>query len=719
MLKLRQVTRAVAALPLIFAAGCFPAGATDALSNAANMTAKSIPAASSVIGESATPRPSVLVTNKGGKSVPGAPVTFTVTAGNGVVSTTSVTTDKQGIAAVGWTYGMAAGVNRLTATLGTLPPVTFVVTTTGGGPTDMVKFNDGQSGAVGAALAQPVAVVVHDRAGAPVVGVAVAFSALGGSTLTAAGVTGAVVATDAAGRAGTVWTMGTVPSSYTLTAAVSGVPTATFTATAVAGPPAELVKTGDAQTGTVNTTLPTALGVTVRDRFQNPISGVALTYSPQGGGSASPATDMTTGAGQSSTQWKLPTLAGSASLLVTAGNLSATFSAMANPGAPAKLEKMASGDGQTGDPGQALPQAISVTVRDAFDNALPSVSVSFAPASGSASPATVATDARGQASTIWTLGTSPGLTTLDASATGIPNPVSFTATVRSADPCTSHGTLVIGVAVSGNLANSQCNFPLRGTHVDLWTLDLSGSTPLEVIETIDNPVSPDAYMAMYRQQYAPAQLIAANDDIDGARGNYNSHVRFLGGAGHFLVGASYAQWFAGDPGTTYHLVANRWSGAVTACEEVFAVSGTSTSQILDNDDCPATSKRPHSDLIQMILRPGETVVVTMSSTVFDAKLDLESSSGATIASDDNGGGGTNARLVYTVPATASAYDTYAIYATSVVASAGGNYTLSVNVTSPAPTAPMLSGRSTASAPEYAPGVQRLMSGRKEKAPRRE
>ena len=715
----RQVMRAVVALPMIFAAGCFPKGATDPLANAANMSAQSVPTASSIIGESAAPRPSVIVTNNGGKGVPGAPVTFTVSAGNGSVTTTLVSTDKQGIAAVGWTYGLRAGENRLTATLATLPPVTFVVMTTGGGPSDMVKANDGQSGAVGDALAQPVAVVVHDRGGSPVVGASVAFTALGGSTLTGPGVTTAVVATDAAGRAQTAWTMGTVPGSYGLTAAVSGVPTATFSATAVVGPPAQIVKTGDAQTGTVNTALPNPIGVTVRDRFQNPIPGVAINYAPQGGGTVSPATDATVASGQSTTQWTLPTVAGNASLLATAGNLSATFSATANPGAPARLEKMVSSDGQTGDPGQPLPQLMAVTVRDAFGNALRGVSVGFAPAAGSVNPATVATDATGQANTTWTLGMTPGPTTLDASAVGIASPVSFTATVRSADPCASHGTLVVSVAVTGNLANSTCDFPLRRTHVDLWTLDLNASTPLEVVETIDNPVSPDAYMAMYRDQYAPASLIAGNDDIDANRGNYNSHVLFLGGAGHFLVGASYAQWFAGDPGTTYHLVANRWSGAVTSCQEVFAVSGTNTNQILDSDDCPATSTRQRSDRILLILRPGETVVVTMNSTIFDTKLDFANSGGVTVASDDNGGGGTNSRLVYTVPATAPAYDTYAIYATSTVAGAGGGYSLAVNVTSPPPAAPMLSTRALSTVPQYGPGIARLAAPRKARSARRE
>lgn len=708
MLNFRPVTRALSALPLILAAGCFPEGATNAVDHAANIAAKSVPAESSLIGSAAAPLPSVVVTNNGGKGVGGVPVTFTVTAGNGTVTSTSVKTDKQGIAAVGWTYGMVEGDNILNATLGSLDPVQFKVHTTGGGPKSMTKQNDGQSAAVGEALAVPVSVIVLNGGGHPVTGASVKFTALGGSTL-AGGATTATVSSDADGRATTPWIMGTVPGAYAMTAEVSGVPTQTLGATAVAGPAYAVEKSGDAQVGTVDTYLPSSIGLTVRDRFQNPVAGVALTYSPQNGGSVPAGTALLTDAsGQASTQWKLPTVAGNATLSFTAGSLSGSFTATANAGAPAKLEKMASSDNQTGNAGQALPQAMSVTVRDAYDNALSNVSVTFTPAGGSVNPPTVATDLSGQANTIWTLGSTGGATTLNASAVGIANPVVFSATViaPTADPCDSHGTLVVGRSVSGNLANSQCAFPMTRTKVDLWTLNLASAPGFEVIETMDDLNSPDAFMAMYRGQYASAQLIASNDDIDGNNGNYNSHVRFLGGAGQALVGASYAMWFANDPGSTYHLVANRWSGAVTACQEVYATNGTNTSQILDNDDCIADAKRAHSDRVLVMLRPGETMTVTMNATAFDAKLDLESSRFAVVASDDNGGGGTNARLTYTAPASSSSVDRFAIFATSV-GTAGGNYTLTIDISTPPGLAPMMRS-ATQSAPTgtvFGPGVE--------------
>jgi hypothetical protein len=704
----RQILRALGALAFAAAASCFPKGTEDPAIAAARMVAKSVPADTSIVGEAATPLPSVLVTNNGGKPVPNAPVSFTIDAGNGQLTEASVMTDEQGVAATGWTYGDVEGDNILTASLGTIPPVHFKVHTNAGSPASMTKLNDEQSGVVGESLALPVAVIVDNKLGRPVEGATVQFTALDGSVL-AAGATTVSVATDADGRAETPWALGTSPGAYTLTASVGTVPAVTFSATATAGAPYTLTATGDAQSGTVDAILPAPIVITLRDRYGNAISGQSVTYAPQKGGAASPASDLTSSAGQSSTQWKLPTVAGPASLLVTAGGLTTTITATANPGAPAQIDKMASSDNQSANTGSELPQPISVSVRDAFLNPVPNVAVTFAPASGSVSASPVATDLLGQANAVWTMGTTVGPTTMAVSAVGVAGAVSFAATaIGTSDPCASHGTLVVGTTVNGNLLASGCIDPVHKAKVDFWTLDLSSSTALEIIETMDDPASPDAYMTMYRTSIDAPHIAGANDDIDIDNGNYNSHIRLLGGAGHFLIGASYWPWVMSDPGSRYHIVANRWSGAVTACEDVFAVSGTSTSQLLDDDDCPADAKRAHSDKVLIALRPGETLVVTMSSTAFDARLDLEDGSFSLVASNDNGAGGTNARLSYTVPASAPSVDIYSIYATSVIANAGGSYSFAVTVTTPAGmTAPALTSRSTSGTASVGAGVQRL------------
>ena len=71
----------------------------------------------------------VAVVQAGGTPVPGVPVTFTVTTGQGTLAPGQpVLTDAQGRAAVTLTLGTQAGKNRVTATAPGLAPVTFTVT---------------------------------------------------------------------------------------------------------------------------------------------------------------------------------------------------------------------------------------------------------------------------------------------------------------------------------------------------------------------------------------------------------------------------------------------------------------------------------------------------------------------------------------------------------------------------------------------------------------
>jgi hypothetical protein len=86
---------------------------------------------SATIGTAVSTLPSVIVKDANNNPVSGVGVTFTVTSGSGTVSGGSATTGSNGIAtAGGWTLGSTAGTNVLTATSGTLTPVTFIATGT-------------------------------------------------------------------------------------------------------------------------------------------------------------------------------------------------------------------------------------------------------------------------------------------------------------------------------------------------------------------------------------------------------------------------------------------------------------------------------------------------------------------------------------------------------------------------------------------------------------
>jgi hypothetical protein len=75
--------------------------------------------------------PSVIVNDLRGLPMAGVPVTFAVAVGGGSITGGTATTNSAGIATVGsWTLGSGEGANVLTASSGTLAPITFTACAT-------------------------------------------------------------------------------------------------------------------------------------------------------------------------------------------------------------------------------------------------------------------------------------------------------------------------------------------------------------------------------------------------------------------------------------------------------------------------------------------------------------------------------------------------------------------------------------------------------------
>ena len=70
----------------------------------------------------------VSVRDQNGEPLAGAGVTFAVSAGDGTLSTTTDTTDAEGLATTTLTLGIVPGINTVTATVAGLEPVTFAAT---------------------------------------------------------------------------------------------------------------------------------------------------------------------------------------------------------------------------------------------------------------------------------------------------------------------------------------------------------------------------------------------------------------------------------------------------------------------------------------------------------------------------------------------------------------------------------------------------------------
>lgn len=328
----------------------------------------------------------------------------------------------------------------------TLPLALAAAVSCDGGGTDPVRqpatitriAGEGQTATVGSTLPANLSVRVSDAEGNAVAGSAVSFVVTPGS----GAVGSTLVTTTSEGVAQTTWTLGTAAGPQQLEARVTNgetgqTLTTTFSATARAGAPATLQKTGgDAQTGAGGSVLPTQLAVRVVDQFGNPVPGVAVTFTPAAGSGAVNPTSAVTGTdGVARTTWTLGGGAGT-SQTVTAGVTGVapvSFTASTTPAGPATQLQKVSGDLQEGTAGTALPAQLGVRAVDASGNPVSGVTVTFAvtQGGGSVSPTTAVTGADGIARSTWTLGATAGSSqTATASVAGLPT-VTFTASAKA------------------------------------------------------------------------------------------------------------------------------------------------------------------------------------------------------------------------------------------------------------------------------------------------
>ena len=177
----------------------------------------------------------VRVEDAGGSPVAGVTVTFAPATGHGTVEPSTVASDSAGLAATMWTLGETVGPQVLTATVG--DSVSAQIAATALSPEQTVSAVDpaggaNQRGPVGHALPEPVVVKLLDAAGAPVEGATVTFAPATGHGM----VEPSTAASDSAGLAATMWTLGETVGPQVLTATVGDSVSAQIAATALAGP---------------------------------------------------------------------------------------------------------------------------------------------------------------------------------------------------------------------------------------------------------------------------------------------------------------------------------------------------------------------------------------------------------------------------------------------------------------------------------------------------
>lgn len=282
---------------------------------------------------------------------------------------------------------------------------------------------DGQSGRVGEALPQPLVFLVSDETGRPVAGARVAVELTGATpdpdTATTAADGRATVAVVLGGEVGPAQGSARVLAD----AALPGL-TTEFTLTAVAASASGLaIVSGQDQSAPAAAALAEPLVVQVTDAFGNPIEGVAITWTVEGGGGVSAGATTTDADGLTSVVRTLGSAAGLQRTLASAEGLAgspAAFLHTAVAGSATGVQ-IVSGNDQSGAPGARLAQDLVVRVADADGNPVSGAAVTWVVTAGGGrlDPPTSTTDAEGLAATGWYLGPQVGDNAAEAVVSGV------------------------------------------------------------------------------------------------------------------------------------------------------------------------------------------------------------------------------------------------------------------------------------------------------------
>lgn len=287
----------------------------------------------------------------------------------------------------------------------------------------LLVSGDSQSGTVGTELTAPLVVKVTDAAGHPVAGQLVNFRVVSGGGSVFAG--SSITSTE--GLAQEHWTLGPPAGVQQVEARavdpVTGgrIVFATFTATALAGPPGILtIEAGDGQTAAQLTTLPSPIQIRVTDSFGNRLPNVAVSFTvTSGGGSADPRQANTDDAGVADSTWTLGPVIGVQTVSAEVIGLPpVTISATAMAGDVQTELQIASGWGQTATVGNALELPVVVVMKTLAGAPVSeqAIAVQVLQGGGSVTPSDPVTGADGTVGLIWTVGTVPGPQRIGVSA---------------------------------------------------------------------------------------------------------------------------------------------------------------------------------------------------------------------------------------------------------------------------------------------------------------
>src|SRR6266849_6332930 len=297
-----------------------------------------------------------------------------------------------------------------------------IVTVTGG---------NAQTATVATALPAPIKVnAANPYNGQPDVGATVNFSdgGKGGSFNPLSAVT------DSNGNASTTYTVPQKAGIYTLTISGNGFGDVTTTATATPGPAIRIIAYGGAkQTAPAGSSLANPVVAQARDIYNNGVPGVSVNFAANHGAVPNPSSVVTDAKGLARTTLQLPTTVGTITVTGSSPGFKNIFFVVCSGAGPAANVAIATGNNQSAPSGTQLPQALAVLVSDQYGNPVSGNSVTFDDrgAGGffsNSNPGVTSTS--GTATQLYTLPSSRGTVSINATATGVANPAVFTETAQ-------------------------------------------------------------------------------------------------------------------------------------------------------------------------------------------------------------------------------------------------------------------------------------------------
>jgi MYXO-CTERM domain-containing protein len=476
----------------------------------------------------------VLVTDPFGNPASGVNVSFSAPSSGAstVLAPGGATTDGAGRAAVTATANGVAGAYAVTAsTGGVATPAAFGLSNAPGAPAAIaIVSGSGQSAPVGTAFA-PLTVMMSDAFGNPTPGATVTFSPSGGGG-PAVALASTTASTGAGGLASVIATANTVSGGSTVVASGGG-STATFTLTNLPGAATSIAVVGGSnQSQTVGSAYPAPLVAVVRDGNQNPVPGVAVTFTaPGAGASAVPAMNgvaTTDSSGYASVNIVANTSAGGFTMTATApGVTTAAAFALTNTAGPAATLTLTDGDGQRVAVTEAFPNKIRVTVRDTSGNPAPNAVVGFvAPAPG-AGVATASLSA-GNVTT-----DNDGVAGVDAVSNAVAGAYEITVRVLGTTPVVARLRNLPGAPAS--IAPAPGSTPQAATVREPFTRALAAI----VLDAHDNPV-PGVTVTFAAPSGTASALLSGGTATTDAAGTAQVAATALAEAGSYTVLGSVA-----------------------------------------------------------------------------------------------------------------------------------------------------------------------------------